>query len=458
MLNLLKNEYIKLFKRGSVVAATIILFLIATGLLLIFKVGYTYNMEMEYVDSGDIEVGSEAYYQLLIERSQERLEELDNSDSPEGYMPREVYENNIKMYQFMIDNQIYGDDDWRGDVVSSLYDGAYLEGDKEFEDIKKTLVDNDFESYVKVMAELTKNAEIKYEFTEDGIKNIYQYMIDEKIFEPSDWRYKALLELQVEAADAESNVDALRVSTLNYRIINGHKNVSTLIVADYTELDERGATLFMQVFGDSSSIMVILCGIIIIFAGMIVATEHTTGTIKFLITNPVSRGKIIVSKYITVVSLSAIGMILLFAFNLVVTMILCGTEGMDAVYLRATVDGITESSLILNVFSQYCLEMIGVIAYGTMAFAISSFAKSTAVAVAAGIMSAMGGSLVAQILAQFRQDWGRYLIFSNTSLSSIYNGESFYPNQSITFALVTIGIYVVIFFMTAYDGFTRREV
>ena len=169
LLNLLKNEYIKLFKRGSVLAATIILFLIAAGLLLIFKVGYTYNMEMEYVDSGDIEVGSEAHYQLLIERSQERIEEMENSDTPEAYMPKEVYENNIKMYQFMIDNQIFGDDDWRSDVVSSLYDGAYLEGDKAFEDIKKTLSDNDFESYVKVMAELTKNDEIKYEFTEDGI-------------------------------------------------------------------------------------------------------------------------------------------------------------------------------------------------------------------------------------------------------------------------------------------------
>jgi ABC-2 type transport system permease protein len=93
-----------------------------------------------------------------------------------------------------------------------------------------------------------------------------------------------------------------------------------------------------------------------------------------------------------------------------------------------------------------------------MAFAISSFAKSTSVAVAAGIMCAMSGSIASQLLAQLHQDWGRYLIFSNTSLSTIYSGGSYYPNQSITFALTTVAIYVVIFFVIAYDGFTRREV
>lgn len=102
--------------------------------------------------------------------------------------------------------------------------------------------------------------------------------------------------------------------------------------------------------------------------------------------------------------------------------------------------------------------MVGVIAYGTMAFAISSIAKSTSAAVATGIMSAMGGSLVSQLLAQMHQDWGRYLLFSNTSLSSIYKNGAYYPNQSVTFAITTVVIYVIIFFLIAYDGFTRREV
>ena len=440
-------------------AAALILFVLSFAIIAITVVGYSYmEEEMYYVSDGEMELGSKEYYEYRIESLKIELEDLNNGADSSNYQPKEVLENAVKMYQFIIDNELFNEKDWRVEAAYNLFNGTYNEEEKEFQDIKKTLESNDFEGYVRTKAEQTKRDKIEYINCEDGIENIYQYMVDKEIFDANDWRYEALTNLEILAGGARTDAEILRVKALNYQILNDIRYATTDINTEFYDEEQLESSMFMNVFGASPSVMIILCGIIIIFAGIIVATEHTTGTIKFLITNPVSRGKIIVSKYITIISLAAIGMLLLFGFNLVASMILCGAEGMDAAHLKVTMDGITQSTMIGNTFIKYCLEMVGVIAYGTMAFAISSFAKSTSVAVAAGIMCAMSGSIASQLLAQLHQDWGRYLIFSNTSLSTIYSGGSYYPNQSITFAITTVVIYVVIFFVIAYDGFTRREV
>lgn len=461
LLNLIKNEYIKLFKRGSIIGATIVLFVFSFLILFVAKVGYSYiDEEVMYIGEDGEEVGiqTEKYYYVRIESLKSDIKAIEDGTWKSGAETLKDLQRELEMFEFMLDNKIFGDEDWRKAVVAECFAKGYDSESKEINDIKKCVEDNDFEAYVRLKAKLTKAEEITYTNCDEGIKNIYAYMIDNSIFDPTDWRYNALLELENSAETVQDDSDVLQVKALNYRILNNMQYATNDIPVSMFEEEESASTMFMKIFGGSASVMVILCGVIIVIAGIIVATEHTTGTIKFLITNPVSRGKIIVSKYLTVVSLAAVGIFILFGFNMLCSVILCGTEGIDASHLKVTVDGIKETSFVFNTFIEYCLEMVGVIAYGTMAFAISSIAKSTSAAVATGIMSAMGGSLVSQLLAQMHQDWGRYLLFSNTSLSSIYKNGAYYPNQSVTFAITTVVIYVIIFFLIAYDGFTRREV
>ena len=94
----------------------------------------------------------------------------------------------------------------------------------------------------------------------------------------------------------------------------------------------------------------------------------------------------------------------------------------------------------------------------TMAFALSSLFKSSALAIGTGVFCMMGGSTLIQILSMLKQDWARYLIFANTNLASIYEGKSLFPQHSLTFALVVIAVHMVIFLLTAWDGCTKREV
>ncbi|MBQ8730183.1 MAG: hypothetical protein IJY81_03220, partial [Lachnospiraceae bacterium] len=70
MLNLIKNEYIKLFKRGSIIGATIVLFVFSFLILFVAKVGYSYiDEEVMYIGEDGEEVGlqTERYYNVRIE-------------------------------------------------------------------------------------------------------------------------------------------------------------------------------------------------------------------------------------------------------------------------------------------------------------------------------------------------------------------------------------------------------
>ena len=94
----------------------------------------------------------------------------------------------------------------------------------------------------------------------------------------------------------------------------------------------------------------------------------------------------------------------------------------------------------------------------TMAFMISSLLRSSAVSIGIGVAALMGGSMLIQILAMLCCDWGRYILFANTDLNSIAQGNGIFPNQDLTSSIVILAVYMAVFLLTAYDGFTRREV
>ena len=93
-----------------------------------------------------------------------------------------------------------------------------------------------------------------------------------------------------------------------------------------------------------------------------------------------------------------------------------------------------------------------------MAFMISSMMRSSALAIGIGVTALMGGSIVVAFLAQLGCDWGRYLIFANMNLSQAASGNTVFPNQTLGFSIGVLAVHMILFLITAYDGFTRREV
>lgn len=205
-------------------------------------------------------------------------------------------------------------------------------------------------------------------------------------------------------------------------------------------------------------LVTLLALVMIVVAGGIIANEFSQGTIKFLLINPVRRGKILWSKYLCCLSLLAGLFFLLFGLETLFLGFSYGFSAYGGQYVQVINGVATGTPILLYGFQQFLLASVNPLLMMTMAFAISSLFRSSALSIALGLGGLMGGSIITQILSQLGVDGGRYLPFSNTNLADIAAGTPYFPNQSLTFAVVTLIVYMVVFLLIAYDGFTRREV
>jgi ABC-2 type transport system permease protein len=201
---------------------------------------------------------------------------------------------------------------------------------------------------------------------------------------------------------------------------------------------------------------------IIIIAGGLVSVEFTKGTIKFLLITPVKRWKILLSKYIVMLISAAVLITVMFTIFFVLGGILTGFENMWAVNLSVSNSKVTSVPALLYYAQLYLLSAVPVAVIATLAFALSSFSRSSGLAIAVSIAVLIGGSIIDMIL-RFNAgvDWGRYLLFSNMDLVPyIYGSGIFapYKGQTLTFSLGLIFVHMLIFIFVAWDGFTKREI
>lgn len=461
MLKLIRNEIIKIFTKIST--------WIMLGLVLLLIIGMTVIMKISY---GMMDSYNYTYTKEDIESEIQYLE----SSRPQGY------ELDVARYEYMAESgREWETDSWEMNALQQAFvswkSPLIYEKDTLSEEEKSRYE----EAFVQEMAPVLQGnweeyANIKLEqiassgesaAVKEAEGYYYQYMLENGI-KPGegDWREDTAQQIasdmqelaaldEKEAAGAyvsEENRSELKddLALAQYRLENE--------IAYY--MDENGSTesLFWSVFMDESGMLTLGSVVLIVIAGGCVANEFSTGTIKFLLINPVKRSKIIISKYLTLVLLSA-GMVLaMWAAAGIVDLIILGAKDIGMPFLTVQNQTVSVGTPLWYVLGQYALGSVSLLAMMTMAFMISSLLRSSALAIGIGVAALMGGSMVSMILAQLGCDWGRYLLFANLDVGSISQGYSYFPNQTVGFALITVVVYIAVFLLVAYDGFTKREV
>ena len=144
---LVKNEYIKVFKKLSTKIMIVLIIICALGLsgIALFA---KHNMESNNYSSYD----ATGDYQQTIDWLK------DTNGDP----------NEIAMWQYLIDNDI-DSDDWRYDVLSAIF----ADGTGDMSGIKKYLDDNDWRGFCQYR--------LDNEILSEGEKWEYQYRLDKDI-------------------------------------------------------------------------------------------------------------------------------------------------------------------------------------------------------------------------------------------------------------------------------------
>lgn len=309
-----------------------------------------------------------------------------------------------------------------------------------------------------------------YEFTIDGEKlwsiNFAKYIKDNDI-DSDDPRIETLYSLYSSEKNMEGKVyNSYTGNGRQYRSYCINKYILDNDI-EYYAVDEDDEEIgsgygssnnFTEAFSTSIGMEVLFMIVMVAIAGTIVSSEFASGTIKFYIINPVTRGKLIVSKLLTIVSLFVIGSALIYLLSIPINVLLHGLDGLTTQVILVKDSGITKVPVLIYTLKSYGIKMLGHLTYILMAFMLSSFARNNALAIASSIMLFALGSTAVQILLEFGQDWARYLIFANTDLLSISRGVTDFPEQTVTFAIGVIAVHFFLMILTAYDAFTRREI
>ncbi|MGM9929697.1 MAG: ABC transporter permease [Bacillus sp. (in: firmicutes)] len=194
----------------------------------------------------------------------------------------------------------------------------------------------------------------------------------------------------------------------------------------------------------------------IVVASSIVANEFSTGTIKLLLIRPVSRVKVLFSKYISVLLFSLILIVLSFVVSLIIGAVLFGFSDVGPQLLYN--DGqVMEQSQIWYAFVTFLLNSVSLLMLTTMAFMISTVFRNSSLAIGISIFLLLMGGNLSFILAGYF-DWAKYILFNNLDLISYYNGTPLIEGMTLSFSLLTLLAYFLIFHIVSFLFFTKRDV
>lgn len=459
MLKLIQNEYIKTLKKVSTKIVFILILLLAVGLVVIAKIA---DRDYDYDDYG--------YYDPIADY-QWNLDHVNEVKAP-------GYEQEAEMYQFMIDNKII--DDWKAEACYDAFEThieytdetgenaevSYLRSEEERNKIKQFVTSSDWKGYYGMLID-----EIKASGADESEYWMYQYCVDNgvspEVTEDNQWQQVAIREvsdakIKLRAAEESGSTDPEELESLKntiavnmYRLNNG----SAINVAESVNFFENGEINLWAVMVVSTQLLTVIGLLMIIVAGSSVSTEFSNGTIKFLLINPVKRWKILIAKYLTCISMGYIMMLLFFAVTMGLSTVMFGASQLGAEYITAVNGEVVTTPGILFIIKDYLLGSISIVVMATLAFALSSMTKSSALAIGASVFAMLSGEgLVTFLKVDLNQDWVRYFVFANMNLATVSNGTSIFSHHTMGFAVTVVAVHMVVFLLMAWDGFTKKEV
>lgn len=208
---------------------------------------------------------------------------------------------------------------------------------------------------------------------------------------------------------------------------------------------------------DLSGLVEMIIIAVIIIASEMVSREYTNGTIKLLLIRPHSRTAILLSKYLAV-SLFALTELLLCAGSATITnVLLYGTGNIQATDLFFNQQGqIVQVAILQQAIKAYGFSLFPIMSYVSIAFAISTVLRNSALAVGSSLVLMVLGN--AMIEATAKAAWLKYLPFANSDMSLYIFHLPARPEMTVGFSISVLLVYIVALFFLSMIVFKKRDV
>jgi ABC-2 type transport system permease protein len=323
--------------------------------------------------------------------------ELNKLNNKSSNIVKDIKTNNYKNY---LKNQI----GYKKDLINSY--------NKELSSLKKDVKDNNISNDIK-----TSIADIENKLNfENKLLKVIQYRYDNEIsFDANSWKNKTLDDISQNIKNASAKIiseeDYKRQNIYNVtyaqyvqKYNSDHDKYLNNIKMGWYSLDKNiPMPKFESSARDAVNSLVgiyttIASIIVIILAGGIVSSEFNRNTIKLLMIRPVSRVKIILSKFISVL---LIGYFIMFGSMALVTIVngfIFGFSDFAIPIIKMSAETVITQNYIISLFLNLIFYSISMIFIGSFAFVLSTVTKNTTVSVAVSIIILLGSLPVSAIL------------------------------------------------------------
>ncbi|MFC4355581.1 ABC transporter permease [Chryseomicrobium palamuruense] len=208
---------------------------------------------------------------------------------------------------------------------------------------------------------------------------------------------------------------------------------------------------------DNTLFMTLISLFAIITAASIVSNEFKWGTIKLLLIRPISRWKILLSKYVSVFVFVALLVVVLLISSMLVGGILFGLNGLSPNMVMQTMNGFAEQNIPQAILRDYGFGLVSLIVMTTFAFMVSTLFRSSAMAIGLSIFLLMAGGAIVGFLSRY--EWAKFILFANTNLAQYFNGNTpMIEGMTLVFSVTVLIVYLVIFIAVAFGTFQKRDV
>ena len=481
MINLIVNEFIKVFKKK-----TIYILLFITLAYIILSNIILKNTSNNYSN----------YFYDDTQYFESSLKELDPHDSNEvsQYIDLSVQLEVTKL------TKEYGSDSWQSYIINTILpeyiepiieheytdnitDETYNEAKKSYDIAIEKFKADDWKYFVnQKLDEINSSLEEQYKLKETTKDNQTLTSIEKTI---------ANLEVskQVNEWRLEKNI-SYEPSFLNNALENYSSNKTELISYQGTDLSKASKDdlkyynsalenanlnkyyidnmitlksgdnrdMLLNLFGQYE-LFILIIGIVI--AGSIVSDEFNKGTIKLLLVKPYNRIKILFAKFIVCMCV----LVLAISFIAISQFIFGGLiQGFSSLSIPAIIYNFDTNKVeTMNILSYICLTGICklpiYILLTTLAFTCSTIFTNTALAVSLPFLGYIAAPFINQLSVAYNIEEIIYFVTPNWDLTQyLFGGTPLFENTTVPFSIIVCLIYLVILIFISSVVFKKRDI
>ncbi|MGG3999838.1 ABC transporter permease [Anoxybacillus kestanbolensis] len=225
-----------------------------------------------------------------------------------------------------------------------------------------------------------------------------------------------------------------------------------------------GAPTFMRMFIENS-IELFLPLLVMVIAADLVSSEASGGTIKLLLTRPVKRWKILMSKYIAMMLSTSFVVFSVALLSYAISGIVFGYGGWNLPLLTGfSIQGEELNTAGVHLIPQwkYLLIEFGLaffvaLVVGTLTFMLSVLLRSTAAVMGIMLAALISGAILSSMVSSWES--AKYLFMVNLRLTSYVSGMA--PpidGMTLSFSMTVLATWALVALIVSFYVFTKRDV